>query len=472
MEPWAQFHSDLTIEDVLAQVSIPQDTGDGLVAVSESRVAHAQNLGLAEQVSLDAHLLLHQHLPLSLEDEGSGRSDSDVCTMRMPIARKSFVDIQFNNELIAPACSASPGHVGMEGATRPKNPEPVSPIPCHLHEANDEVMADKLVDVAVDAPGNVASEVPSSACSGVRSQMPHMSTDSDVDAEMLASGRVASKEAPSDHLLPIRAPNPEPWKPSELASKLDIIESQENLDGDVCAAMLRAEPGAAEHCNGSLMPAVDRPQNPEPWLPSNAASRHHGVEGDEAKAAVVILHDEQNRLLSRDASADAAQEQLHNTVMCLFRRAQEAEFHQRQRALGCERALAIARAVAGREQHIKVLHAKIAAVHRKVAEREESASQLECTLHVLRQQANDLTAHLEAIRRHISSFEMHCRSEQKDWQDTPMKTTIRSLPLDTSLKSATSEQSTTCSVQDLGLRVSLLPEMASESLGCVWRCLG
>jgi len=76
-----------------------------------------------------------------------------------------------------------------------------------------------------------------------------------------------------------------------------------------------------------------------------------------------------------------------------------------------------------------------------------------------------VTAHLEAIRGHLASFEMHVHSEQKDWQDTPMKRISFSLPLDTSLKSATSEHSTTCTAQDLGLRVSLLPETASESLG-------
>merc|ERR1712008_564336 len=179
-------------------------------------------------------------------------------------------------------------------------------------------------------------------------EMPHMSADSDVDTELLASDRMASREAPSKHHLPTRAPNPEPWKPSELAGKL--IESQEYLDDDVTWAMLKAESGAAEQSKGSLMPAIDRPQNPEPWLPSQAARLPPGV-GDEAKATLALLDDEHSRLSTEDAAAataiaDAAQEQLHNEVVSLARQAQEEEFHQRRHVLGCERALAIAKAVA------------------------------------------------------------------------------------------------------------------------------
>merc|ERR1740123_95114 len=110
---------------------------------------------------------------------------------------------------------------------------------------------------------------------------------------------MTSREAPSKHHLPTRAPNPEPWKPSELADKL--MESQENLDDDVTAEMLRAEPGAAEQSNGLLMPAIDRPQNPEPWLPSQAARLPPGVERDEAKATLALLDDEHSRLSTEDA---------------------------------------------------------------------------------------------------------------------------------------------------------------------------
>merc|ERR1719195_1401970 len=195
-----------------------------------------------------------------MKDEGSTNSESDAYNSCMPLARESLVNIQRNNELVAPACPPSPGQLGMRNTTaiRPKETEPVSPLPCsfheangqcHLREANDQVMAD------------IVSEIASSGCFGVSGQMPHMSTDSDVDTALIASDRMASREAPAKHHLPTRAPNPEPWKPSELAGKL--IDSQQNLD-DVTVAMLRAESGAAEQSNGSLMPASDRPQSPEP----------------------------------------------------------------------------------------------------------------------------------------------------------------------------------------------------------------
>jgi len=449
MEPWTQFHSNLTLEDVLAEVSTPQDTTYGLLAVSEWQLADVQNLALAEQASLDAHLLLHQDVPLSMEEEGSGKSESEEYNLPMPIVRGSFVDIQLNEELMAPA-------------SRPKDPEPATPRPCHL-QANSQVMADELVDVVVEEPSNIASEVASSACSGVRGQMHQTSADSSIDTEMLAPGRMAPQEATSDY-LPTRAPNPEPWKPSEFARGFHVTESQENLDGDLSAAMLRAESRTAGQPNGPLMPAIDRPQNPEPWLPSEASRLPDGVEGDRAKAILALIDDEQNLVSTEDSAAVETHEQPHNKVMSLLRQAKEEELQQRQRALGCERALAIVRAVAGREQHIKVLHAKIASVNRKVTERQEAARQLEYALHASRRQADDLTTHLETIRACLASFEMHCRS-QEDWQDLPTIKIGRSLPLDTSLKSATSEHSTTCTAQDLGLRGSLLFEMTSNSLG-------
>jgi len=482
MEPWAQFHSDLTLEDVLAEVSIPEDGGDGSVAASERQLTHVQNLALAEQVSLDAHLLLHKDLPLPTEDESSLKSESNVLHWRTPVTRSSYVDIQLNNELLASACSLCPEPCETGSATpmRPSNPEPMSPSPClihrannycHIHEANGQVMACGWVN-AVEEAGEFASEAPTPACSGARSPLPHTSADTDIDNEMLASGRIPSKEAKSDQHLPTRAPNPEPWKPSELASGLHVTGSQENLDADLSAAMLRAESRAAEQSNVTLVPAVARPENPEPWLPSKSSARL--LDG---------LDDHQTRSSTKDAAADvggdveanAAQEQLHGNVMSLLRCAQENELQHRKHDLDCERALAIARAVAGREQHIKVLHAKIAALNRNVAEREEAASRLESALHASRQQADDLTTYSEVIRRHLASLEMHCCSQPKGCQEMPLATLCHSLPvgiktadpilpLETSFKSATSEQSTACTAQELNLRVALLPETASESL--------
>jgi len=185
------------------------------------------------------------------------------------------------------------------------------------------------------------------------------------------------------------------------------------------AAALGAASGAAEPSNGTLIPAVERPENPESWLPSELSRLADGGEGEEAKADLPFLDDNQNRLCTEDAAAvdaeidvdayakaNAAQEQLHSTVMNLSKHAQEKELRRRKCDLGSERALAVARAVAGREQHIQFLHTKIASFNQKVAEREELAKRLESALHASRQQAHDLTTYCEVIKELVASLEI------------------------------------------------------------------